>query len=138
LLDQSTGADHRYLPKPCLIPQAFRQASDSRKDPHLTHLGIGSVIHDHREVEQLFDKLQATTEVAERSELFGKVKEELERHATADERVLYPRVKKEVTGAKDEAKDATEEHDCATRQRRPDAIRGVVVLCPHTSLGQDR
>lgn len=72
---------------------------------------IDFVIHDHHEVAQLFEKLEAATAAPERSELFGRVKAELVRHATTEERVLYPRVKKEVPDGGEEASDATEEHD---------------------------
>ena len=72
---------------------------------------IDLVVQDHREVEQLFDQLQATEDAAKRAELFSQIRGELERHATAEERVLYPRVKKDVPDGKKESKDATEEHD---------------------------
>jgi hemerythrin superfamily protein len=39
------------------------------------------------------------------------VKELLERHQKAEEKVLYPRVKKEVPNGKDEVEDADDEHD---------------------------
>lgn len=72
---------------------------------------IDLVIQDHHEVALLFERLQAAKDVSERSELFNEVKGELTRHATAEERVLYPRVKKEVPDGKEETTGATEEHD---------------------------
>jgi len=72
---------------------------------------IDLILHDHRAVEALFDQLKATTEPAEQSRYFGEVKEALERHINAEERVLYPRVRKEVPEGKEEASDADEEHD---------------------------
>jgi hemerythrin superfamily protein len=72
---------------------------------------IDLVLQDHRAVEQLFDKLQAAKGPTEQTKLFGQVKDELERHASAEEKVLYPRVRKDVPEGKEEAKDATEEHD---------------------------
>jgi iron-sulfur cluster repair protein YtfE (RIC family) len=72
---------------------------------------IDLILQDHHAVTALFDKLQAATEPAERAALFAEVKEDLERHVTAEEKVLYPRVRKEVAGGNEEAKDANEEHD---------------------------
>ena len=43
--------------------------------------------------------------------LYAQVKDALERHASAEEKVLYPRVRKEVPDGKEESKDAIEEHD---------------------------
>lgn len=72
---------------------------------------IDLVLQDHRTVEQLFDKLQSAEGSTDQTKLFGQVKDELERHATAEEKVLYPRVRKDVPEGKEEAKDANEEHD---------------------------
>jgi hemerythrin superfamily protein len=72
---------------------------------------IDMVLHDHRTVEQLFDKLVAATGADEQTQLFAQVKEELERHTSAEEKVLYPRVRKDVPEGVEEVKDANEEHD---------------------------
>jgi hemerythrin superfamily protein len=69
------------------------------------------VLEDHQAVEVLFDKLQSATGAVEQASLYAQVKDALERHASAEEEVLYPRVRKEVPDGKDEAKDAKEEHD---------------------------
>jgi hemerythrin superfamily protein len=72
---------------------------------------IDLVLHDHHAVEKLFDMLQAATGADAQAELFAKVKEELERHAFAEEKVLYPRVRKEAPEGREDVKDALEEHD---------------------------
>jgi len=72
---------------------------------------IDLVLEDHHAVERLFDKLQAATDASEQAVLFAQVKEALERHASAEETVLYPRVRKEGAEGKAEVKDANEEHD---------------------------
>lgn len=58
-----------------------------------------------------FDKLQAATSADDQTALFAQVKEALEHHASAEEMVLYPRVRKEVPDGREESKDAIEEHD---------------------------
>jgi hemerythrin superfamily protein len=72
---------------------------------------IELVLQDHHGVEQLFDKLQSATGADNQAKLFAQVKGELERHAAAEEKVLYPRVRKDVPDGREEAKDANEEHD---------------------------
>ena len=72
---------------------------------------IDLVLQDHHAVEHLFDKLEAAAEAAEQAKLFAQVKEELERHASAEEKVLYPRVRKDEPEGAEEVKDANEEHD---------------------------
>lgn len=69
------------------------------------------VIEDHREVAELFDQLQAETDPDNQAKLFAKVKEMIERHSAAEEKVLYPKVKKEAANGEDEVEDAMEEHD---------------------------
>jgi hemerythrin superfamily protein len=72
---------------------------------------IDLVLHDHHAVAALFDKLQAATAADDQSALFAQVRDALERHASAEEKVLYPRVHKEVPDGREESKDAIEEHD---------------------------
>jgi hemerythrin superfamily protein len=69
------------------------------------------VLEDHHTVAALFDKLQAATSADDQIALYAQVKDALERHASAEEKVLYPRVRKEVPDGKEESKDAIEEHD---------------------------
>jgi hemerythrin superfamily protein len=72
---------------------------------------IELVLQDHHAVAALFDKLQAATHADDQTSLFTQVKDALERHASAEEKILYPRVRKEVPDGRDESKDAIEEHD---------------------------
>jgi hemerythrin superfamily protein len=72
---------------------------------------IELVLEDHHAVAALFDKLQAATSADDQTALYAQVKDALERHAAAEEKVLYPRVRKEVPDGKEESKDAIEEHD---------------------------
>jgi hemerythrin superfamily protein len=72
---------------------------------------IELVLHDHQVVAELFDKLQAASAASDQTALFAEVKDALERHASAEEQVLYPRVRKDVPEGEEEAKDAVEEHD---------------------------
>ena len=72
---------------------------------------IELVLEDHQAVAALFDKLQAATSADDQTALYAQAKDALERHASAEEKVLYPRVRKEVPEGKEESKDAIEEHD---------------------------
>jgi hemerythrin superfamily protein len=72
---------------------------------------IDLVLKDHLKVAALFDQLKSTSDAVKQKSFFAEVTEALEAHATAEEKVLYPRVRKEVPEGKEEAKDATEEHD---------------------------
>jgi hemerythrin superfamily protein len=72
---------------------------------------IDLVLQDHHAVEELFGRLQAATGADAQAELFEQVKKDLERHAWAEEKVLYPRVRKDAPEGKGEVKDALEEHD---------------------------
>jgi hemerythrin superfamily protein len=66
---------------------------------------------DHRKVEELFKKLEETTEraVKTRTELFEKLKMELTVHALAEEAVLYPE-NKEIESTRELGFEAVEEH----------------------------
>jgi hemerythrin superfamily protein len=72
---------------------------------------IDLVLHDHHAVESLFDTLQAAVGTEDQATLFAQAREALERHAAAEEKVLYPRVRKDVPDGREEVKDAVEEHD---------------------------
>jgi hemerythrin superfamily protein len=72
---------------------------------------IDLVLQDHHAVEALFTKLQAATTAEDQATLFEQVKEALEGHASAEEKVLYPRARKDVPDGPEEVKDAIEEHD---------------------------
>ena len=72
---------------------------------------IDLVLQDHHAVAGLFTELEAATTADDQTRLFEQVKGELERHASAEEAVLYPRVRKDAPDGKEEVKDANEEHD---------------------------
>ena len=67
---------------------------------------------DHNKVKELLNKIQGTTDGAEktRERLFSELKQELEIHTSFEEKVFYPEAK-EKTGMDDEIRDAMEEHD---------------------------
>jgi len=66
---------------------------------------------DHRKVEELFKKLEDTTEraVKTRTELFEKLNQELTAHALAEEAVLYP-ASKDMDETRELGFEAVEEH----------------------------
>lgn len=75
---------------------------------------IALLEQDHREVERMFDELEALkgdhsdAAKTKRKELTEQVTLELVRHSVAEEVLVYPRVSKEIS--EDEAKHAREEH----------------------------
>ncbi len=62
--------------------------------------GVVEVLtHDHRAVEELFTKLEAPDLPPQaRQDLVRQVTAELMQHASAEEQVLYPAVRKQVSG----------------------------------------
>ena len=66
---------------------------------------------DHEKVADLFAKLEETTERAEktREELFGRLKDELDAHAHAEETLLYP-VLEAAEATREITLEAVEEH----------------------------
>lgn len=74
---------------------------------------------DHETVKQAIDKILGTTDGAgkTREDLFQKVKQELEIHTKFEEEVFYPtfREDKHDKEAKEEVKDALNEHDEAKK-----------------------
>jgi hemerythrin superfamily protein len=79
----------------------------------MKHHDIFSLIKaDHRTVEELFAKIEKTTEhaVRTRERLYAKLREELNKHTEAEETAVYPRLKRE--GLTDKiAFEAVEEHE---------------------------
>ena len=71
---------------------------------------------DHRKVEEIFAKLEETTEraVKTREELFAKLQTELEIHTQIEEQILYP-VLKEVRETREITFEGYEEHAVAKR-----------------------
>jgi hemerythrin superfamily protein len=66
---------------------------------------------DHRKVADLFEKIDETTEKAEktREELFARVKRELDAHAHVEETLLYPELRK-AEETRELTLEAVEEH----------------------------
>lgn len=52
--------------------------------------------HDHREVEELFAKIEVTTDAEELRELTDQVITELVRHSVAEEQYLYPAARERI------------------------------------------
>lgn len=79
--------------------------------------------HDHREIERMFDELEALRGTADgdvaarRTDLVEQVTIELVRHSVAEEMLVYPQVEKKVSA--DQAERARHEHAVAeeTMQR---------------------
>ena len=66
---------------------------------------------DHEKVSGLFEKLEETTERAEktREELFTKLKQELDLHAHVEEKIFYPAIK-EAEETRDITMEGIQEH----------------------------
>jgi iron-sulfur cluster repair protein YtfE (RIC family) len=67
---------------------------------------VDKIEHDHREVEQLFEEFEASSDRA----IALKICEELEIHTAAEEMAVYPVIAAEA-GEEAEIEDAEEEHD---------------------------
>ena len=69
---------------------------------------------DHREVEQLFKKIEKSSESARktREKTFKQLAQELTAHTAVEERIVYPRLK-EIKGLKDTVNEGFEEHHVA-------------------------
>ena len=67
--------------------------------------------NDHETVTGIFEKLEGTTERAEktREELFGKLKQELDIHAKIEESIFYPAIK-QAAETRDIVMEGFEEH----------------------------
>ena len=75
---------------------------------------ISVLVHDHREVEDMFTELESgTIDAARRAELRDKVITELVRHAVAEEMYLYPTTRKVLPGGDQLADRELEEHAAA-------------------------
>src|SRR5256714_7262381 len=77
---------------------------------------IDALIHDHREVEEMFVELESTENSPERvRELTDNVITELVRHSVAEEQYLYPTTRKALPGGDALADREIEEHAAAER-----------------------
>src|SRR4051812_31240837 len=70
------------------------------------------ITSDHRAVEQLFSQVRATkpADVELRRELSQRIVHELSVHATAEEQVLYPRLRRAIDDGADIAEHSLDEH----------------------------
>lgn len=64
---------------------------------------------DHQKVQELFDQVKATENEKQHKQLYKKIRTELEAHTHAEEKVLYPALKKDEE-FKDQVLEAIEEH----------------------------
>lgn len=71
--------------------------------------GLELLKADHQKVQELFDQVKATDNEKQHKSLYKKIKAELEAHAYAEEKVLYPALKKQEE-SKDGVLEALEEH----------------------------
>jgi len=67
---------------------------------------VDRITHDHREVEDLFAKFASTHDAS----VAQQICEELDRHADAEEKVVYPAFAEEVPGAKSLVDEGADEH----------------------------
>jgi hemerythrin superfamily protein len=88
---------------------------------------IEILIHDHREVEQMFTELETLVgmndeaSLQRRQNLVDQVIIELVRHSVAEEAEVYPRVKEKISDA--EAEQAKHEHaEAETTMKRLDSL----------------
>ena len=74
------------------------------------------LMKDHRDVEDLFEKIEKTDDGQheEREQLFEKLREELELHTEIEERLFYPEMKKHP-GTKELVGEALGEHGVVKR-----------------------
>jgi len=78
---------------------------------------IAVLVHDHREVEEMFDELERLrgSDPERRKKLVEQVTIELIRHSVAEEQYLYPAVRQYLEGGDQEADHEIEEHAKAER-----------------------
>lgn len=70
---------------------------------------IIDLVNDHRNVEMLFRRFDAT-EGDERNEVLKEIVAELERHAKIEEQAIYPALRDLIPGGAEEVEHAMEEH----------------------------
>lgn len=83
--------------------------------PHDTVDAIDLLMQDHREVESLFEKLEATDDKREQRRIAHRICAELQVHAQIEEKVLYPEAKAEVDDAADMINEGIVEHEAIKR-----------------------
>src|SRR5207253_712246 len=75
----------------------YRSRAARTEDRRRTHMNAFQLLkEDHQKVSGLFQQIEPTTERAEKSrtELFAKLKEELDIHARIEEAIFYPSIKR--------------------------------------------
>jgi hemerythrin-like domain-containing protein len=70
---------------------------------------VDRIEHDHREVEELFTEFDSTNDRA----IALKICDELEIHARAEEKEVYPVIREELSMGPEEIDEAVHEHDHA-------------------------
>lgn len=78
--------------------------SDAQRDV------VEVLTHDHREVEDLFSRVEAVSSVEQKADLVEQVTIELVRHSVAEEQWLYPAVRDMVAGGDKLADQEIAEH----------------------------
>lgn len=71
---------------------------------------IELLVKDHREAEELIEKIEGTTDTATRQQLAQTLVEELMRHAKAEEQVMYPAAREALEDGAERIAEAKEEH----------------------------
>lgn len=72
------------------------------------------LIHDHMKVERIFEEIKSADSPNRRIDLVTQLEEELTRHTTIEEAILYPFVEQNVPGGEDLISEAEGEHQEAT------------------------
>ena len=71
---------------------------------------ISIIQNDHREVEALFARYTSALDTSEKQRVADTIREELSKHATAEEILVYPAVRRAAEGGDEEAGHAIDEH----------------------------
>ena len=66
---------------------------------------------DHREMIELLDQIETSTDPSDRRALADAVTAEVMRHSVAEEMFVYPVMERDIPGGKDEVEHDKEEHD---------------------------
>lgn len=76
--------------------------------------------HDHREVEDLFDRIERTTDASQLRELTDQVITELVRHSVAEEQYLYPVARERIPDG-----DALVDQEIADHNEAEEALKAL-------------
>lgn len=72
---------------------------------------VSILITDHREMMDLIDQIEQSTDPGQRRDLADALIAEVMRHAVAEEMYVYPAIKKHIPNGTDEVEHDKEEHD---------------------------